>query len=71
MDVGLDLKQYGGKEKMHKIRKVKILSNREIKALEADINHALRNGWELYRELCLNDKSWYYATMVKYKEVLR
>lgn len=54
---------------MRKIMKVKILSSREIKALEADINHALRNGWELYRELCLNDKSWYYATMVKYKGV--
>lgn len=54
---------------MHKIRKVKILSNMEIKELKADINHALKNGWELYGELCLNDNSWYYATMVKYKGV--
>lgn len=56
---------------MRKIKEVKILSNREIEAFEADINHALRNGWELYGELCLNDTSFYYATMVKYEEVLK
>lgn len=55
---------------MRKIKEVKILSNREIEAFEADINNALRNGWELYGELCLNDTSFYYATMVKYEEVL-
>lgn len=56
---------------MRKIKEVKILSNRSTRALEGDINHALKNGWELYGEPCLNGTCCYYATMVKYEEVLK
>ena len=56
---------------MRKIKEVKILKTNTYSEFEDNINNTLKDGWELYGEPCLNASDGFYATMVKYEEVLK
>lgn len=49
-------------------RKTILITSDSLNEFEDLINEAIKRGWQLYGEPCLNASDSFYAKMVKYEE---